>query len=165
MRWQPTTDRCSECGFDWRVAREDAVRIVLRGPSEVAELLRQTRAPRAQVGDAWSASMYVWHLVDVLRIGTERLLTVMLDPQCGIPCWDENALAADRRYAQLSPVVGAEVLHTAARGWQAAAEAVSDDAEVDHPQFGTLGAVALIRRNAHEVHHHLGDIRRRSQVP
>ena len=42
--------------------------------------------------------MYVWHLVDVLRIGTERLLTLTYDPGRGIACWDENALAEARRY-------------------------------------------------------------------
>ncbi len=29
-----------------------------------------------------------------------------------------------------------------------------------HPQFGTLGALEIIRRNGHEVHHHLMDINR-----
>ena len=29
------------------------------------------------------------------------------------------------------------------------------------PEFGALGALEIIRRNAHEVHHHLMDISRR----
>jgi hypothetical protein len=32
--------------------------------------------------------MYLWHLVDVLRIGNERLLTLTRDPRRGITCWD-----------------------------------------------------------------------------
>jgi hypothetical protein len=114
-------------------------------------------------GDRWSASMYVWHLVDVLRIGTERLLTLAIDPARGIPCWDENALAEVRRYQQLSPGVGLIALQSAAREWSRAAAAGPATAEVSHPQFGTLTAVDVIRRNAHEVHHHLMDITREHQ--
>src|SRR5260370_974252 len=66
-------------------------------------------------GDRWSASMYVWHLVDVLRIGTERLLTLTHDADRGITCWDENPLAEARRYQQLSPAVGLIVLQLAAQ--------------------------------------------------
>ena len=107
--------------------------------------------------------MYVWHLVDVMRIGTERLLTLTHDPDRGIPCWDENALAADRRYQHLSPAVGLMVLRSAAREWAAAARATPENAQVHHPQFGPLGVLEIIRRNAHEAHHHLMDINRGQQ--
>jgi hypothetical protein len=118
-----------------------------------------------RAGARWSASMYVWHLVDVLRIGAERLLTLKHDPDRGIVCWDENALAHDRRYQQLSPVVGLIVVRAAAREWAQAALAAPATAEVSHPGFGTLGAGEIIRRNAHEVRHHLMDINRESKHP
>ena len=102
--------------------------------------------------------MYVWHLVDVLRIGTERLLTLRHDPDRGIVCWEENALAEARRYQRLSPAVGLIVLRSAAREWTTAAQAAPAGVQVRHPQFGILGAVEIIRRSAHEVHHHLADI-------
>ena len=54
----------------------------------------------------WSASRYVWHTVDVLRFGTERLWTISADPSFGVPAWDENVLADVRSYDQLSPFVG-----------------------------------------------------------
>jgi hypothetical protein len=107
--------------------------------------------------------MYVWHLVDVLRIGVERLLTLSHDPERGITCWDENALAEARRYEQLSPAVGLIVLRSAAREWSGAAQAAPAEAQVRHPRFGALGALEIIRRDAHEVHHHLMDIRRGRQ--
>jgi hypothetical protein len=103
--------------------------------------------------------MYVWHLVDVLRIGTERLFTLTHDPDRGITCWDENALARGRRYHELSPVVGLIAFRSAARDWVTTALAAPATARVRHPQFEMLGAVEVIRRNAHEVHHHLWDIR------
>jgi hypothetical protein len=34
------------------------------------------------------------------------------------------------------------------------------DVQVRHPQFGVLGTLEIIRRNAHEIHHHLLDINR-----
>jgi hypothetical protein len=104
--------------------------------------------------------MYLWHLVDGLRINTERLLTLTHDSACGLPCWDENALAEARRYQQLSPVVGLIVLRSAAQEWVTAAAAAPADIQVRHPRFGVLGAVEVIRRSAHEVHHHLMDINR-----
>jgi hypothetical protein len=83
--------------------------------------------------------MYLWHLVDVLRIGTERLLTLTHDPSRGIACWDENALAEVRHYQRLSPVVGLIVLRSAAQAWATTAAAAPADVQVRHPQFGTLG--------------------------
>jgi hypothetical protein len=158
MRWRPSTAVCEECGFDWRCDREQALAVVARGPADIAEALQAVPDPAARGEHTWSASIYVWHLVDVLRIGTERLLTLLLDPAAGIPCWDENALAEVRRYAALSPAVGASVLGRAARDFEAVAVTVPDDAEVEHPVFGAMGALEIVRRNAHEVRHHLGDV-------
>lgn len=102
--------------------------------------------------------MYVWHLVDILRIGAERLLTVRLDPAGGIPCWDENELAEVRKYEFLPVTVGLEMLRFATRDWLAVASTVADTEEVLHPEFGSLDALDIVRRNAHEVLHHTGDV-------
>ena len=158
MRWQPDSLVCAECGFDWQLAHQDGIDLVAQVPDAAAAALTRIRDPTQRSGDRWSASMYLWHLVDGLRINTERLLTLTHDRVCGIPCWDENALAAARRYQQLSPAVGLIVLRQAAQEWVAAAVAAPADIQVRHPRFGVLGAVEIIRRSAHEVHHHLMDI-------
>ena len=160
MRWQPDSPECAECGFAWTISRDDAIDLVTQLPVSATAALARVHQPTRQAGPRWSASMYVWHLVDVLRIGTERLLTLTHDPGRGITCWDENALAETRRYAQLSPAVGLMVLRTAAREWAAAASEAPAEAVVRHPQFEDLGALEIIRRNAHEAHHHLMDINR-----
>lgn len=160
MRWKPATSFCAECSFDWQCDRDHAVAVVSRGPAEVADAMNAVPDLMARSPEIWSATMYVWHLVDVLRIGTERLLTLVLDPSFGIACWDENALAVARRYAVLSPTVGLTVLRRQAKEWEDVAASVPDDVEVEHPQFGVMGATEIIRRNAHEVQHHIGDIRR-----
>lgn len=160
MRWQPDSPVCTECGFDWTIARQDAIGQVAQAPDAAADSLRRIQDPMVRIGERWSASMYVWHLVDVLRIGTERLLILQYDPGRGITCWDENALAEVRRYQQLSATVGLIALRMAARDWAETAHNAPAGATVSHPLFGALGAVEIIRRNAHEVHHHLMDIDR-----
>jgi hypothetical protein len=160
MRWQPDSPVCAECGFDWQMARQDAIELVAQAPDAAAAAISGLKDPAQRAGGRWSASMYVWHLVDVLRIGTERLLTLTHDPDRGITCWDENTLAEARRYQQLSPAVGLIVLRSATEAWTTTAAVAPAGLEVRPPQFGTLGAVEIIRRNAHEVHHHLMDINR-----
>jgi hypothetical protein len=51
-------------------------------------------------------------------------------------------------------------LWSAAPAWATAADAAPADVQVRHPEFGALGALEIIRRNAHEVHHHQMDITR-----
>ena len=51
----------------------------------------------------WSANRYVWHTVDVLRFGTERLWTISADPTFGVPTWDENVVAEVRSYDSSHP--------------------------------------------------------------
>lgn len=160
MRWRPDAPTCSERGFDWRCSRESAIAEVAGSPDAVGTALAGVLDPTERTAERWSASMYLWHLVDVLRIGTERLLTLTLDAERGIPCWDENALAENRRYAQLSPLVGLALLERAVPEWVEVAESTSDEAQADHPVFGALGALDVIRRNAHEVHHHIQDVER-----
>src|SRR5215472_1756378 len=160
MRWQPDSPICAECGFDWQMTRQNAIELVAQAPDGAAAAITGIKGPARRTGERWSASMYLWHLVDVLRIGTERLLTLAHDPDRGITCWDENALAEVRRYQQLSPAVGLIVLRSAAQAWTATAAVAASDVQVRHPQFGSFGAVEIIRRDAHEVHHHLMDINR-----
>jgi hypothetical protein len=133
MRWQPSEPVCAECGFDWGSSRQMAIDLVAAGPDAAARALAGVADPMRQAGGRWSASMYVWNLVDVLRIGTERLLTLTYDPASGIWYWDENALARDRYYHRLSPVVGLIAFRTAARGWVTAALAAPADAQARHP--------------------------------
>jgi hypothetical protein len=160
MRWQPDSPVCAECGFDWEIPRQDAIDLVAQVPDAAVAAITRIHDPAQCADDCWSASMYVWHLVDILRIGTERLLTLTHDPDRGTTCWDENALAEARHYQQLSPAVGLIVLRSAAQAWTTTAALAPPDVQIRHPQLGSLGALEIIRRNTHEVHHHLMDINR-----
>src|SRR5215470_15373026 len=133
MRWQPDSPVCAECGFDWQLARQDAIDLVAQVPDAATAAITRIHDPTDRTGDRWSAAMYLWHLVDVLRIGTERLLTLTHDPARGITCWDENALAEARRYQQLSPAVGLIMLRSAAEAWTTIAAVTPADTQVHHP--------------------------------
>ena len=118
-------------------------------------------APRnARPEGTWSPTEYLWHVVDVLRFGMERLWVVELVPGSLVPSWDENELAAFRRYSDLSPEVGARALAEVASAWRPVAEGAPPDATIEHPDYGTLSAGDIIRRNSHDVFHHLQDIAR-----
>ncbi len=102
----------------------------------------------------------MWHTVDVLRFGTERLWTISADPLFGVPVWDENVMAEVRSYDDLSPVVGLVALIEAAHVWREAALEAPQDAETPHPEVGAICAFDVVQRNAHEVRHHLWDVQR-----
>lgn len=159
MRWTPEDPVCAECRFDWALPAADAIAIVAGCPGAYEGALAGA-APRPAAADGrWSAGMYLWHVVDVLRIGVERLWTIKLDPDTGIPCWDENGLAAARHYSMLSIKVGLHALLVeAAVDWTSTASTTPLDLTASHDLFGELAAVDIVRRNAHEVHHHLLDI-------
>jgi hypothetical protein len=161
MRWKPQDERCAECDFTWTIAPQEAIAVVEGSATRLASLLEGAeRATQRPAEGVWSPSEYLWHLVDVLRIGRERLLTIATDPGAGIPCWDENALAEVRHYGALSPAVGLIAYVSAAAEWVATARTVSIEASVEHAQDGIMTAADIMRRNAHEVHHHELDMRR-----
>jgi DinB superfamily len=160
VRWRPDQERCDECGFSWTVPVEEAIALVATAPRRYADLLEEDPPLPVPPPGVWSVKSYLWHMVDVLRIGTERLWTLELDPEAGIPCWDENALAEARCYDRLSLPVGLTALGRAAGEWEEAARRTDTEAVVDHPLFGSLTASDVIRRNAHEAHHHELDIKR-----
>jgi hypothetical protein len=152
---------CPECSFDWDVTDyEDLVGQCVQAVAVFGEVLSRID-PSAEVQPGlWSASRYVWHTVDVLRMGTERFWTLSADPTFGVPLFDENLMAESRSYDALSPMVGLIALIAAARSWRTAALEAPHDVVTPHPEAGTICAFDIVQRNAHEVCHHLWDIER-----
>jgi hypothetical protein len=158
--WQPDEERCTECGFLWSMPVDEAIAVVEAAAKEYEHSLSVGVGPPSDEPGSWSATGYLWHVVDVLRLGTERLWTLLLEPGSKVPGWDQEALAAARRYELLPVTVGLRALEWAARDWVRAATEAPVDAQVEHPVFGRLATAESIRRNAHEVRHHALDIRR-----
>jgi hypothetical protein len=167
----PRSGACGECGFDWTTPIPDAIHLVQRAPERIAALFAEgvarnvaeaeTRTGTAASGSVrWSPGEYLWHLVDVVRFGTERLWTLALDAGAGFPGWDQDAMAGVRRYDGLSPTVGLRGLGMAVADWVVAAREAPPAATVHLPVLGEMTTEDSIRRNAHEAVHHELDIRR-----
>jgi hypothetical protein len=159
--WTRPAALCPECGFDW----EEPGYQVLVGQcvSNIAvfgAVLSRIDPAEAVEPGLWSASRYVWHTVDVLRFGTERLWTISADPSFGVPAWDENIVADVRSYDTLSPIVGLIALISAANAWRTASLEAPHGVTTLHPEAGAIDAFDVVQRNAHEVCHHLWDVRR-----
>ncbi len=115
--WERPAGSCPECGFDWEESTyEILVGQCVRNVAVFGGVLSRIDPSEAVEPGLWSASRYVWHTVDVLRFGTERLWTIAADPSFGVPTWDENVVAEVRSYDQLSPIVGLIALIAARRG-------------------------------------------------
>lgn len=160
MRWRPEQDVCPECGFSWSISPDAAIQLVEQAPDRFATLLESNGGGASDNAGRWSATSYLWHTVDVIRFGTERLWTITLDAASGVPGWDQNALADVRRYDELSVAVGLRALRVAIQDWVKAARDAPDTGRLEHPILGSLTTGDSIRRNAHEIQHHELDIRR-----
>ena len=113
--WERPAGACPECRFDWEErGYELLVGQCVRNVAVFGGVLSRIDPAEAVEPGLWSASRYVWHTVDVLRFGTERLWTIAADPSYGVPTWDENVVAVVRSYDQLSPIVGLIALIAAA---------------------------------------------------
>jgi hypothetical protein len=159
--WPHPAERCPECEFEWgQRDYEHLVGDCVRNVAVFGGVLSSIDPAEEVRPGLWSASRYVWHTVDVLRIGTERLWTISADPTFGVPEWDENVLADVRSYDALSPIVGLIALIAAAQAWRTSALEAPNDVSTPYPEAGSICAFDVVRRNAHEVCHHLWDIRR-----
>jgi hypothetical protein len=153
-------EKCSECGFVWSLSVEDAIGLVEGAPDRYASLLAEGAGSPSDDPGHWSATGYLWHVVDVIRFGADRLWTLTLDSVSGIPGWDSDDMAAVRGYEKLSPLVGLRALRSSVREWVKAARKTPRRASIEHPTLGALTTGDSIRRNAHEVQHHALDIER-----
>jgi len=159
--WGRQQGLCAECRFDWGEAvYETLIGRCVHAVAVFGEAISRIDPSEAVEPGLWSASRYVWHTVDVLRFGTERLWTISADPSFGVPCWDQNVMAEIRSYDELSPAVGLIALISAARAWREAALEAPHGISTPHPEAGEISAFDVVQRNAHEVCHHLWDVQR-----
>ena len=154
------TDLCERCGFDLGMPRQDAIAVVAEAPGRFSAIFADGPGEPSVDPERWSAIGYLWHVVDVLRFGTERLWMITLDADHGTRGWDQELLAAGRRYESLSPVVGQYALERAVDEWLRAVDAAPDNGSIEHPELGLITTDRSIVRNAHEAHHHALDAER-----
>jgi hypothetical protein len=93
-----------------------------------------------------SQPLRVWHIVDVLRFGTERLRTITAALTFQVPSWDENLVTEVQSYDHLSPMVGLIALLSAADTWRTAAYEAPHDVSTPHPEAGSICASDVVQR-------------------
>ena len=154
---------CPECGTALEPSATDAAELITEGPATYKALFARTPAASwtiASSGSTWAPNAYLWHVVDVLRFGAERLWMLTLDPTAAVIAWDADEIAKARGYAGLSVAVGLHALDHATAMWLDAFDATPSDAVARHPEIGAMTALVMAQRNAHEVVHHTYDITR-----
>lgn len=152
---------CRECGFTWELTAEDAVALVSAAPVAYSEVLRHAGGHESTSELAWNVVAYVAHVADNLRVWGERLAAAA-GPGEPVPlvAYDSDALAVARRY-DLLPLGGVLwSLREAVASWERAWRDADRSRPFLHPDRGCIVPEDIARTNAHDVVHHLLDVRR-----
>lgn len=162
-KWGPITygDPCAECGFGWGASQDESIRVVTGTPGRYAALL-VGRSGRAQHPNLdWTATGYVCHVADNLRVWAERLAGLATGDRGPVAPYDERSLAVARRYESVGLHGALWSLSRAADDWLGAVT-LADRAHVVLflPDRGPQSLEDVVRSNAHDAHHHGWDIER-----
>jgi hypothetical protein len=110
---------------------------------------------------AWSASEYVSHVADNLRIWSERLAGARLSGESYVTGYDNDLLGVARRYDAINIDAALWSLDWADREWSESVRmALIACTELHHSDRGRQSAENVARNNAHDASHHLWDIGR-----
>jgi hypothetical protein len=151
---------CPQCGFDWTLTEAVALDVVGAAPSLYSRAFGGREGARYGAGGSWSPREYLWHVVDVLRHGTENLWMLAVDPDAGFAPWREHDVMAARSPSPMSMRVGLWALAVATGEWtRAAYEAPADVWAWDRDE-GWTDRGRVLRWTAHEIVHHEQDVRR-----
>ena len=154
-------DPCRECGFDWSIEPNEAILLVEALPDRFAAVLDSSTGDEVFPGTTWSAKGYVFHVADNLRIFAERLEGVAAGGSTALPSYDQEELAAARRYEEMSLQSALWSLRDAVASWARANRAsLTRGATFLHEERGPLSAAEIARGPAHDAVHHLWDVER-----
>jgi hypothetical protein len=177
--WGPTTygGPCAECGFSWTTDLDDSVALVSKVPTTYARMLQGASGDERPDPAAWTATAYVCHVGDNLRIWAERLAGIIRGGSPDVGGYDQDALAAARRYGSISLPAALWSLSRSVDDWlevvaefapESAAEPVAESPAgaqppqpvLVHSERGPQSLVEVVRNNAHDAFHHQWDIQR-----
>ncbi len=154
-------DPCRECGFSWSTSRDEAVGMIEALPFLYAKLLAGATGKERHSDLSWSATAYVCHVADNLRIWAERLAGAAAGSDGSVGAYDNDLLAKARAY-ELIPLVAAQwSLRRAVDDWLAIVTASATSGVIlRHPERGGLTLDDVACANAHDATHHGWDIQR-----
>ena len=158
---------CPGCGYDYGTTVEEARRVITDGASTASQLLqssspRVTERPGPQV---WSPLEYAAHVRDLFTVQRDRvILALVADNPHFTPMYrDERAGLA--RYAEEAPTEVSATLVSAARLLDWLYQGL-DPGQLARPCMYNLPGPTqvdvgfVLVHTAHEMHHHLDDMRR-----
>jgi DinB superfamily len=164
---QPPVDGyCDECGFDYE--QPDLESLLARLGRQAAEYPLALTGQRSRLRpdpDTWSALEYACHVRDVLSVQRDRITqTLAEDHPTYVPMNREQRLIDDN-YNQQDPVAVGSSLVANAKEFVAAGSALSGDELLrtgvyNYPTPTDRSLGWLLHHVAHEVQHHLYDVRR-----
>ncbi len=167
-------DPCRGCGFGWALDEAAADRMVAAGTVAFIDAVAGAGGATAGAGEGWGVTAYTLHLADNLRVWAERLVGLAAGRTAIVP-YDQDLLAEVRSYRRLPGEAALWSLERATGDWFCALDLVGAAGRVAaeplallSEERGRLTVGDCRRLLAHEVHHHLADVRRlvgRAQAP
>ncbi|WP_082951337.1 DinB family protein [Mycobacterium mantenii] len=162
------TDPCPECGFTYDVRRATTTGDDIRaGAAEIVALLcrNDVDVRRRARPDAWSPLEYACHLRDVLLVQRERVLAARRVNGADCASMGREERAEHDGYSEQDPVGVARQLTDAATLFSNVLARLSDgdwDRTVvyHYPETSRRSLRWVAIHTAHELRHHLLDIRR-----
>ena len=151
---------CRECGFSWATPAGEAAAMVAAVPGRLAGIVAGATGGERHPDLGWTVTGYVAHVADNLRIWAERLAGITLGGSHAIVSFDEDALAAVRRYDALSLPGVRWTLERSVRDWGEAVAAAPADLVMEHSERGPIALDDVVRMTAHDAVHHVWDVER-----
>lgn len=154
-------DPCRGCGYRWDLSLDEVLALVAAAPHRYAGLLAGHDGQERHPDLSWSAVAYVCHVADNLGIWAERLAGLALGADGPVGGYDENELAAARRYDEVALAGALWSLARASADWQAAVRMAAEaDVVLVHPDRGAMPVLDAARGTAHDADHHAWDLER-----
>jgi hypothetical protein len=162
--WGPQTygDPCSGCGFSWQASPPTIGSIIDTAAVEFESLVAGRTGSERIPSLAWSVRAYVWHAGDNLRIWAERLVGAASGGIHPVPGYDQDQLAEARGYDSMPVGAALWSLARATGDWHEALSMIDGRVAVafEHPTMGSYTVADVARQVAHDLYHHLDDVRR-----
>ena len=161
------TDRCAECGFEYRPATaQQAAAVIVSGIDELAATLNDyPDVRRRRIPERWSPLEYGCHVRDVLLVQRERILLARRTDRPALPTMGRDERADHDGYADQDPADVAQELIMSARMLANVLDRLTDDdwhrrVLYNYPDRVERELCWVAEHTVHEVRHHLLDIRR-----
>lgn len=153
-------DPCHQCGYVWAISEPDAAAAIADAPGAFADLLTGRDGTAIADGLTWDARSYVWHVADNLRIWAERLADLAPGERRPVASYDQDELAAARRYERMPLASALWSLGQSSAQFTAVWATVPSEVVLVHPEAGDLPVGQALRQVAHDTVHHQFDVSR-----